>query len=217
MTSDENSILENLTDAIALSRSVKHKIYVFFDGQNWGYSGKLPPEANRYYVAYPNGKLDQSNCPEIFPTSLEPNDAVEVIVKHENKVLKFMNGIKKYFIGYCAFSPYIALIFCLLFFHRTNGDLQDFFKLAFTVCLFCVPLSATFALIALHRPKSSRIAAMASMMASDSHIIFYSGLWAAATISPNPNIMIGATMLSMLLAGIALLFLWDNDKPIDTD
>jgi len=214
MTSENKSILENLTDAIALSRSVGRKIYVFKEGAVWGYSGKLPTTATRFYVAYPNCHLEQSNCPELFTSELpaEVQKAPELTIKTELKGSKLMNGFKKYFVGYCAFAPHVALILSLWLFHGANMKIENFWSLSFFICMFCLPLSAIFALIALHRPKDGRIAAMASMLASDAHIIFYGGLWVSAAVMPDSMLMVGATMVSLIMSGLALLLLLDNEE-----
>lgn len=217
---EATDLIETMSASIAFARDKGQMMYVFKQDGTWYYSGKLPLATTSFYLVYPNGRLDKSeNAPEI-PFSSPPEKMTypqgrkqfmaQVEPSNKEKLGKIlMTAAKKIFIGYCAFAPFFA--FALSFLFSNMVRVNDLWGFSFMTAMFCVPFSFVFALVSLHRPKSARIAAVASALASDAHMFFYGHLWFMTVSAIDPGWMIGTTMVSIMMSGIALLLIWDNE------
>lgn len=229
MAPETEPILEQLYEAISGARSYGKTMYVYHADGQWFYSGKLPCDAKDYYIVYPNGETDRSDCVPAFSKEDLTAFAIKTarppaFVPEGTKAKKFKKPIKlsknrppkiekeenwmpikkKIFLCYCAFAPFFAAAFALLLFRGAQSVL--------TIALFCLPQSVFFALVALHRPKNPNKAYIASWLSADSHLLLYGLLWLQVVEPVGYLPYIIMTMFSLLLAGIAVLILWDNDS-----
>lgn len=210
-------------EATNAARSTKRNMYVFFEDDQWWFSGQVPKTANDFYVAYPSGQIDGAGrAPEISLADWgeffeRTGERFKPPARPEKKerVKRFsMKAQKKIFIGYSAFAPYLAMAMTMLFCHMFESSLN--FGMMFTCILFTIPLSLVFVLVSLHRPKDPKMAMLASTLALDSHCLFYGHLLYVHTIGPaNLASFIYTTMVSMTFSGVALLLIWDNEKTLD--
>lgn len=212
MTSQMKDMLENIESASALAQREKRVVYAFNDQGVWGFSGKLPESLNSYYVLYPNGEIDKSNLPQVTLTrETQPQSTTPVTAEEKGLLSNLMKKSWKIFIGYCAFAPFVALSLTLLF-SQAIPNFQNVLNFAFFSCMFCLPLSAVFALISLVRPKSAWISTFCSILATDAHSLFYVCLWLVCQQGLDPMILFFGTMGSIIMSGLALLFIWDNER-----
>ena len=219
MKNQKIAILENMNEAISMARERRQPMYVFYSDGYWCFSGKLPIEADYFYIAYPNGNMDQSGkAPYItneewqdywlmytpkfnLPQALGPKPPKESWI---------MTNFKKIFSGYCAFAPFIALAMTFILSHFTQ--INDFWKFAIAICMVTIPMSVIFVLIGLIKARSTKIAIVATTLASDGHLLFYASLWALEKQMYNSDLMVITLVASMLMAGAALLLIWDNEE-----
>lgn len=218
MDNEKLAILENMSEAIALARHHRKSMYIFNLDGFWGFSGKLPPEAKDFYIAYKDGNMDQSQeAPYItadewttywlgyvpkfsLPQALGPQK------KEESWI---MTHAKKIFSGYCAFSPFIALALLVFVSHFTK--INDFWAFACIVCMTTIPLSLIFVIMGLIKTKSEKVAIMATTLATDGHLLLYGSLWALKNDWYSGDLMFCSMMAGLIMAGSALLLFWDNE------
>ena len=122
-----------------------------------------------------------------------------------------MKGWRKLFMAYCAFAPFFSMAITATLYR--NGFINDLWGLGFMACMFCVPFSAIFSLASLYRPKSGQIAIVVNTLASNGHMLFYAHLWFLTVSFSDPMMFVWSTQAGMIMSGIALLFLWDNEVP----
>lgn len=220
MDSKTLNIMDQLAGAVNTARTASKTIYVFKDGDGWGFSGKMPRNQPNFYIVYPDGDFDQlGEVPRIsfgdwgeYLSQVEQPPRFALPPAKAEKKGSLVDPAKKIFITYCAFSPFIALAATFIFHHF--APITDFWTLAFYAAAFCSPLSLIFSLSALQKPKNGKIATMCSMLASDSHLMFYGGLWLISFHGSEIVHPVGtaiALMASLLLSGLALLLMYDND------
>lgn len=223
MDSNILTIMDQLAGAVNIARTTSKMIYVSQDGMGWFYSGKLPAGMNDFYIVYADSSLDQiGSVPRIdldaWHYHLSQTPPEPTFSKIPEKKGSILEPFKKYLITYCAFSPYISL--AITFLLATFLSVPDFWTLGFYASACCSPLSFIFSLSALQKPKNSRVAVACCMLASDAHLLFYAGLWLISFHGVeivNPVGTAIAMMASLLMSGLALLLMYDNDlqKKVD--
>lgn len=221
MSNYDFALMEQLFEAINCARLSKKTMYVFFDEGRWWYSGKLPKYSVNFYIAYATGEADRSGDTEeitaeawnaFFVQSKKKFRKPVKIRKKNKKRSRFVSKCKKMFLGTCAFSPYIAIAISTILFHLLGKPVD--WSITFVMALAMSPLSLMFILVALHKPKNGRIASLASNVAINAHTIIFLQLMAMRECSQFELItkmFPWAIMLSMLMSGVALLLMYDNE------
>jgi len=227
-------IMEQLGEATNIARSNNCVVYVFREDENWFISGKMPL-AKQFYIAYPNGQFDKSpEAPELTPedwslywdhydpsfrfvpaqlpsTKSMPCLFLRKLQSLYKRGISEMEGKKKILLAYAAFAPHLATAMAFLLY--TVAKLPSIWSMAWIAATVNIPFSILFVLAAIHRPKDGRIAAVASTFALHSHIMFFGHLYYLSVVgSPEPGIFPVTLMASLMLSGVALLLLWDNDE-----
>jgi hypothetical protein len=211
MSDDILCILNQIAEAKQRARSYGKPVYAYWQDGQWYFGGKVPEESSRYYVAYPDGDLDQS---PLAPKITEAEWA-EFRKLPDADANCWPSGKKPFcawpmawraFLCYCAFAPYCALAFVANFLFSAS---VNFWDLAFFSAITCVPLSIVFSLAALYKPKAGAMAAAISMMASDAHMLFYAHLY-ILSVTNQEQWFAWTLTASLLMSGISYLFLMDN-------
>ena len=206
-------------------------MYVFRDDDRWWYCGRLPHEANDYYIAYPTGLSDRSPiAPEIAAEDWDsywqsrggkPAYAYPKI-RPAKKTAKAANlgsstpamnfaQMKRYFVTYCAFAPHIALVMCFIACHLMGMTSEALWSMALPVSLVCAPLTLLWVLSALHNPRSEAVGLIGATLATEAHFALYVHLALIATNgTTDTGLFLFTFMGSLAFSGIALLLLWDN-------
>jgi hypothetical protein len=235
MTTETQNILDQLAEAINSARSTGKIMYVFRDDDRWWYCGRLPYNAVDYYIAYPTGHSDRSTiapdiaaedwdaywqahggkpaftCPKT--RSRKKKNSPQTKPGRFKFIMNFAQ-MKRFFITYCAFAPHVALSLCFAACCIMGMTTAAMWNMALPVCLVCVPLTLLWVLSALHHPKSEKLGLIGATLATEAHFAFYVHLALIGTNGTADNTLFLFTFMgSLAFSGVALLLLWDNDKP----